>query len=100
QIIAQVVERFVRLRSSGRRISIDEALGEFRDLSDRDNVRAQALQFIRLSQNGRIRPSSNAGATEKTVDVAESLPELDGYDVIDTLGRGGMGAVFEAYQQS
>lgn len=31
---------------------------------------------------------------------ATPLPKIDGYDIISCLGRGGMGVVFEGYQQS
>lgn len=102
--VTEIVARFFEQRNRGRRVSIDDVL-ETMDISDRTATRTHVQEAI--ARESRIRLTSAA-----TIDSASSgsaiadptswdeLPEIEGYDIIDVLGKGGMGMVYEAYQQS
>src|SRR5262249_20720760 len=77
------------LRESGSHSSIDEVLDDLVDPSERDAVRADVLAA--LSRSG---PAAAADAE------APEFPQVEGYDLIDRIGDGGMGVVYEAYQRS
>ncbi len=100
---AAVVKRYFERRSSGQRVSIDQVLAMFPDVSDRARVRAEVLHtIVRRTRGGAQAGSSELEALPASVstDAPTAFPELDGYDIVDCVGRGGMGAVYEAYQQA
>lgn len=82
--VDQIVARFFKRRRLGQRVSIDDVLSDSPLDGDRRQTRDAALRAV-----AAMAASYNEG-----------LPDLEGYDLIDELGRGAMGIVYEAYQRS
>ncbi len=106
--VAGVVSQFFERRKSGERVSIDDVLATA-DLPDPARVRAEVIgkiareSAVRFSRSDRLSASETIGpnpGADSSGDPWADLPEIEGYDLIDVLGRGGMGIVYEAYQQS
>ena len=97
---SKVVQRFLDLRRKGRRVSIDAVLDSFPDLGDRKKTRTQALRTITAAAQETRGLSRAPGQAPQPADELAELPQLEDYDIIDLVGQGGMGRVYEAYQQS
>jgi tetratricopeptide (TPR) repeat protein len=101
--VSLIVARFFAGRRAGRRVSIDDVLRETTDASGRAELRAAALtEIARQARTVLLAP----GSSERTAGAplgglgADKIPEIAGYDVIERIGQGGMGTVYEGYQQA
>lgn len=94
----EVVRRFFARRSDGARVSIDDVMPRMQDASDRNQLRTQVIRLI--ADRTRVQQadgdSSSNGADHPQFSIA--FPTIAGYEIIDWIGRGGMGLVYEAYQ--
>lgn len=79
--LRRLAEEFMRRRSTGASVSARSLLFDSPNAGSYDDL----LALIR----------HDAGATPE-----DALPEIDGYEIIILVGQGGMGAVYEAFQQS
>lgn len=82
--IGQLLNELLDCRARGEPLSLDRRLAEHPDLAD--EVREH------LGILGRL-PGSRLAAE------AVPVPAIAGYEIVSEIGRGGMGAVFKAYQQ-
>ncbi len=107
QHVLDLVARFMESRRSGQRLPLDQFLP--RQLADSDlvRVRNEALTVISHAARATVAHghSSDHAATlsiaaAPTTVEQPDLPEVEGYYIIESIGAGGMGVVYEAYQES
>ncbi len=92
-----IAEQFLHARRSGRHTSVEEFLAEQAGVPlDRASLITRIAEAVRE----RGAPSLCGPVARDGLGPDTSLPELVGYDIIDVLGTGAMGIVYEAYQQS
>lgn len=91
--VTRAVERYRQSRAEGRPVGVDDVLDLPRDRPDFLATRAAVIRAIAASE-----PASHPSLP--TSGEPGELPRIEGYDLVGCLGRGGMGVVYEAYQQA
>lgn len=95
-----LVEQFLDARRGGDRLSIDRLLDSSDIRMNRDAVREEVVRILgrRLRSGTVAAAAGSSGQAGATPTALAPPPELPGYEIIDCIGRGGMGVVWEAYQ--
>lgn len=111
--VTRAVDRFWRERSAGRAVSVDDVLETMPGTAEHAAMRATAIHVIagqaatlsgaEVSGEAHLGPAMSvipSTTLAESMGASGPLPAIDGYGVVSCLGRGGMGAVYEGYQQS
>lgn len=90
-------EEFLDRRRQGESLSVSEFADSHPELSDKIRRLFPAMMALESCKSSRL---SNS-ATARPVDLSiGSLEQLGDYRIVSEIGRGGMGVVYEAEQQS
>jgi hypothetical protein len=94
ETVLELLVQWEELRRQGKTVSPEELCP--------DNAPLQALLRERLARRQRLHAALDLpGVTQhEHVDRPASLPVIDGYEIGELLGRGGMGLVFRATQKA
>ncbi len=93
ELVTRIIARLSQRRVENPLAALDDVLNEFPEITDREATLRASLQRMSMTM-------SRGGSAAMASEEAAVLPELEGYHIIDCIGRGGMGSVYEAYQQS
>src|SRR5437016_2728000 len=90
-ILAKLMEDYLASCEAGIPLSSDQLVARYPELADDVAACVASLNFVRQTAANEPLPASSRAVTP--------LVQLDNYELLEEIGRGGMGVVYRAHQK-